>query len=58
MPAKIVTSALRPPFGEPTVTAVVHAACTYCQNAAKAQKSTPVRGSSGESRYSDLPVPQ
>jgi hypothetical protein len=50
MPAKMVRSAPRPPFGAPTVAAVVRAASPYCQNAAKAQQSTPVRGSSGESR--------
>ena len=32
------------------VTAVVRAAKRSCQNAAKAQKSTPLRGSSGQSR--------
>ena len=50
MPAKMARSAPRPPFGAPTVTAVVRAASPSCQNAAKAQKFTPVRGSSGESR--------
>ena len=50
MPAKMVRSAPRPPFGAPTVAAVVRATSPYCQNAAKAQQSTPVRGSSGEPR--------
>lgn len=54
----IVRSAPRPPFGAPTVAAVVRAASPYCQNAAKAQKSTPVRGSSGESRLSNKGRPR
>ena len=54
MPAKMARSAPRPPFGAPTVTAVVRAASPSCQNAAKAQKSTPVRGSSGESRRKQI----
>jgi hypothetical protein len=40
MPAKMVGSAPRPPFGAPTVAAVVRAASPYCENAAKAQQST------------------
>jgi hypothetical protein len=37
-----------PPFELPEVTAVVRATHLSCQNAGKAQKFTPVRGSSGE----------
>ena len=47
MPVKMARSAPRPPFGLPRMTAVVRAAKRSCQNAAKAQKSTTVRGSSG-----------
>jgi len=43
-------STSRSSFGLPEMTAVVRAAKRPCQNAAKAQKSTTVRGSSGESR--------
>ena len=47
MLAKMARSAPRSPFGVPRMTAVVRAAKRPCQNAAKAQKSTTVRGSSG-----------
>jgi len=50
MLAKMARSAPRSPFGVPRMTAIVRAAKRSCQNAAKAQKSTTVRGSSGESR--------
>ena len=52
MLAKMARSAPRSPFGVPRMTAIVRAAKRSCQNAAKAQKSTTVRGSSGESRFS------
>jgi len=45
------------PFELPEVRAVVRATRLSCQNARKAQKFTPVRGSSGESRLI-VPVPQ
>ena len=51
MLAKMARSAPRSPFGVPRMTAIVRAAKRSCQNAAKAQKSTTVRGSSGESRF-------
>ena len=44
MLAKMARSAPRSPFGVPGMTAVVRAAKRSCQNAAKAQKSTTVRG--------------
>ena len=50
MLAKMARSAPRPPFGVPRMTAIIRASKRFCQNAAKAQKSTTVRGSSGESR--------
>ena len=50
MLAKMARSAPRSRFGVPRMTAIVRAAKRSCQNAAKAQKSTTVRGSSGESR--------
>jgi hypothetical protein len=40
----------QPPFELPQVRAVVRATRLSCQNARKAQKFTPVRGSSGESQ--------
>jgi hypothetical protein len=52
MLAKMARSAPRSPFGVPRITAIVRAAKRSCRNAAKAQKSTTVRGSSGESRLS------
>ena len=51
MLAKMARSAPRSPFAVPGMTAVVRAAKRSCQNAAKTQKSTTVRGSSGESRW-------
>jgi len=50
MPGRMTRSAPQSPFELPEVTAVVRATHLSCQNAGKAQKSTPVRGSSGESR--------
>ena len=49
MLAKMARSAPRSPFAVPGMTAVVRAAKRSCQNTAKTQKSTTVRGSSGES---------
>ena len=48
MLAKMARSAPRSPFGVPRMTAIVRAAKRSCRNAAKAQKLTTVRGSSGE----------
>jgi hypothetical protein len=50
MPARMTRSALQSPFELAEVRAVVRATRLSCQNARKAQKFTPVRGSSGESR--------
>jgi hypothetical protein len=50
MPARMTRSALQSPFELPEVRAVVRATRLSCQNARNAQKFTPVRGSSGESR--------
>ena len=50
MPARMTRSAPQSPFELPEVRAVVRATRLSCQNAGKAQKFTPVRGSSGESR--------
>ena len=50
MPGRMTRSAPQSPFELPEVTAVVCATHLSCQNAGKAQKFTPVRGSSGESR--------
>ena len=50
MPGRMTRSAPQSPFELPEVTAVVRATHLSCQNAGKAQKFTPVRGSSGESR--------
>ena len=44
------SDSLPKPFELPEVRAVVRATRLSCQNARKAQKFTPVRGSSGESR--------
>jgi hypothetical protein len=49
MPGRMPRSAPQSPFELPEVTAVVCATHLSCQNAGKAQKFTPVRGSSGES---------
>jgi hypothetical protein len=51
MPARMTRSAPQSPFELPEVRAVVRATRLSCQNAGKAQKFTPVRGSSGESRF-------
>ena len=51
MPARMTRSAPQSPFELPEVRAVVRATRLSCQNARKAQKFTPVRGSSGESRF-------
>ena len=56
MLAKMARSAPRSPFGVPRMTAIVRAAKRSCRNAAKAQKFTTVRGSSGESRLSGTEV--
>ena len=56
MPARMTRSAPQSPFELPEVRAVVRATRLSCQNARKAQKFTPVRGSSGES--SGQPTPQ
>ena len=50
MPGRMTRSAPQSPFELPEVTAVVRATHLSCQNAGKAQKFTPVRGSSGEFR--------
>src|SRR5215208_6155963 len=50
MPGRMTRSAPQSPFELPEVTAVVRATHLSGQNAGKAQKFTPVRGSSGESR--------
>ena len=50
MSAKMARSAPSAAVRGARMTAVVRAAKRSCQNAAKAQKSTPVWGSSGESR--------
>src|SRR5215207_6708020 len=50
MPGRMTRSAPQSPFELPEVTAVVRATHLSGQNAEKAQKFTPVRGSSGESR--------
>jgi hypothetical protein len=57
MLAKMARSTARSPFGVPRITAIVRAAKRSCRNAAKAQKSTTVRGSSGESRFFGLGHP-
>jgi hypothetical protein len=54
MPAKMARSAPRPQFGVPGIAAVVRAVRRSCQNAAKAQKFTPVWGSSGEFRLKEV----
>jgi hypothetical protein len=43
--AKVVSHGryVAPPFGAPTVAAFVRAASPYCENAAKAQQSTPAQ---------------
>ena len=53
MPGRMTRSAPQSPFELPEVRAVVRATRLSCQNAGKAQKFTPVRGSSGESRTGD-----
>ena len=55
MRGKTARSAPRSPFAVPGMTAVVRAAKRSCQNAAKTQKSTTVRGSSGKSRIKREP---
>ena len=50
MPGRMTRSAPQSPFELPEVRAVVRATRLSCQNAGKAQKFTPVRGSSGESQ--------
>ena len=50
MPAKMARSAPSAAVRGARITAAVRAARRSCQNAATAQKSTPVWGSSGESR--------
>ena len=57
MPAKIARSAPSAAVRGARTTAAVRAARRSCQNAATAQKSTPVWGSSGESRLNNLPGP-
>jgi hypothetical protein len=51
MRARMTRPAPQSPFELPEVRAVVRATRLSCQNARKAQKFTPVRGSSGESRF-------
>ena len=51
MTARMTRSAPQSPFELPEVRAVVCATRLSCQNAGKAQKFTPVRGSSGKSRF-------
>ena len=51
MPARMTRSAPQSPFELPEVRAVVRATRLSCQNAGKAQNFTPVRASSGESRF-------
>jgi len=53
MSARMTRSAPQSPFELPEVTAVVCATHLSCQNAGKAQKFTPVRGSSGESQLKE-----
>ena len=48
MPAKMARSAPSAAVRGARITAAVRAARRFCQNAATAQKSTPVWGSSGE----------
>jgi len=55
MPAKMARSDPLPPFGAPTVMAVMRAASLSCQNEEKAQKCTPNLKSSGESRINCRP---
>ena len=50
MPAKTARSAHRPPFGAPTVTAVICAVSLSCQNQGKAPKFTRNSELSGESQ--------
>ena len=54
MPARMTRPAPQSPFELPEVRAVVRATRLSCQNARKAQKFTPVRGSSGESRLREI----
>ena len=51
MPGRMTRSAPQSPFELPEVRAVVRATYLSCQNAGKAQKFTPARVSSGESRF-------
>jgi hypothetical protein len=51
MPAKMARSAPRPPFGLPEVTEAVRASLLTCWKDGNTQVFTPVRGSSGESRW-------
>src|SRR6201981_2386641 len=53
MPGRMPRSAPQSPFELPEVTAVVCATHLSCQNAGKAQKFTPVWGSSGESQLKE-----
>ena len=50
MPGKMARSAPRTPSGLPKVLVTVDTARRSCRKAGKAQKFTPGRGSSGESR--------
>jgi hypothetical protein len=51
MPAKMARSAPRPPFGLPELTIAVHTSLLSCRKARKTRVFTPVRESSGGSRY-------
>ena len=50
MPGEAARSAARQPLGLPKVTAAARVTRLSCQNAGKAQKFAPVRGSHGESQ--------
>jgi hypothetical protein len=52
MPVKIARSAPRPSFGLPELLVAIHTSRQSCCKAGKARIFTPVRESSGESRFS------
>ena len=54
MPVKIARSAPRPSFGLPELLVAIHTSRQSCCKAAKARIFTPVRESSGESRFNWL----
>ena len=51
MPVKIARSAPRPSFGLPELLVAIHTSRQSCSKAGKARIFTPVRESSGESRF-------